>query len=98
MKTLLTIAMISCSTILLAQDQRGFQGNLYSANTIINFSGRTITIGHDVYNIVSRDFDGDKTNSFRCTIRRSTFTIIYITNHSLTVTDNHGLRTVYPLQ
>ena len=65
--------------------------------TTIEFSSRTITIGTEVYDIVTREFDGNSTNTFKCTKRRGSYTLVYKTKSELTVINNDDdeLRTVY---
>lgn len=65
--------------------------------TTIEFSSRTITIGSEVYDIVTREFDSKSTNTFKCTKRRGSYTLVYNTNKDLTVINNDDdeLRTVY---
>ncbi len=74
---------------------------LASANesTKIVFDGRTITIGSDVYEIVTREYDGNATNTFKTTKRRNTFVIKLIPGESLTIIDesNDAEITVYKL-
>ncbi|XOV94864.1 MAG: hypothetical protein ACFHWX_09180 [Bacteroidota bacterium] len=68
-------------------------------STNIVFDGRNITIADDVYEIVTRDFDGKSTNTFKTTKRRNTFVIEFIPGVSLTVIDesNDAEITVYKL-
>ncbi|MEP2771969.1 MAG: hypothetical protein ABJH05_07455 [Fulvivirga sp.] len=68
-------------------------------STKIVFDGRNISIGSDVYEIVTRDFDGKSINTFKTTKRRNTYVIKYIPGTSLTVIDesNDAEITVYKL-
>jgi len=77
--------------------ESGDQLSKSASKTVITFSGRNITIGGEAYDIVTREFDGKKTNTFKCTKRRATFSIIYIPGESITVidVDNDEERTVY---
>ena len=65
--------------------------------TEIKFDSRTITIGTEVYDIVTREFDGNSTNTFKCTKRRGSYTLLYKTKTELTLINNDDdeLRTVY---
>lgn len=67
--------------------------------TKIVFDGRNITIGSDVYEVVTREYDGKSTNTFKTTKRRNTFVIKFIPGVSLTVIDesNDSEITVYKL-
>lgn len=68
-------------------------------STKIVFDGRNITIGSDVYEIVTRDYDGKSTNTYKTTKRRNTYVIKYIPGTSLSVIDesNDAEITVYKL-
>lgn len=68
-------------------------------STKIVFDGRNITIDNDIYEIVTRDFDGKSTNTFKTTKRRNTFVIKLIPGKSLTVVEesNDAEITVYKL-
>ncbi|MEQ8879481.1 MAG: hypothetical protein RLQ12_07620 [Cyclobacteriaceae bacterium] len=68
-------------------------------STDIVFDGRNITIGNDVYEIVTREYDGKSTNTFKTTKRRNTFVIKFIPGTSVTVIDesNDAEITVYKL-
>ncbi|MEQ8554924.1 MAG: hypothetical protein RIC06_25790 [Cyclobacteriaceae bacterium] len=68
-------------------------------STDIVFDGRNITIGNDVYEIVTREYDGKSTNTFKTTKRRNTFVIKFIPGTSLTVIDesNDAEITLYKL-
>jgi hypothetical protein len=63
----------------------------------IVFTARSIAIGPEVFDIVTREFDSKKTTTFRCTKRRTTYAIVYIVGESITVIDhdNDEVRTVY---
>ncbi|MEQ8364147.1 MAG: hypothetical protein RH948_14840 [Cyclobacteriaceae bacterium] len=95
-----------------ANDKRGFIGvvNATSKQTIrpegkensavnvaIEFSGRSIIIEGDTYEIVKKAFDGKNTTVFTCTKRRGTFDISYSAGQSIQVVDtsNKDLITVY---
>ncbi len=54
-------------------------------STDIVFDGRNISIGNDVYEIVTREYDGKSVNTFKTTKRRNTFVIQYIPGTSITV-------------
>lgn len=68
-------------------------------STKIVFDGRNITIENDVYEIVTRDYDGKSTNTFKTTKRRNTFILKFIPGESLTVVEesNDAEITVYKL-
>lgn len=68
-------------------------------STKIQLDGRNITIGGDVYEIVTRDYDGKSTTTFKTTKRRNTYVITLIPDVSLSVVDesNNVEITVYKL-
>lgn len=85
-----------------ANDRRGFQGVVTAAvkqtirpdgkeeasvNTIIEFTGRAITIESDTYDIVKKTFDGKNKTVFTCTKRRATFEITYTVGESIRIVD-----------
>lgn len=93
-------------------DRRGFQGVVKAAtkqslgpgghreessvNVEIQFSSRSIIAEGDTYEIVKKEFDGEKT-VFTCTKRRGTFEISYIPGNTIRIVDkaNPSIETVY---
>jgi hypothetical protein len=89
-------------------DRRGYQGTVTAntkqtvrsggvdeaqVKTAIQFSGRTITIEGDTYEIVKKAFDGKNKTTFTCTKRRGTFEITYATGESISVVDTSNQET-----
>ena len=111
--TLLTIVFFAFSFASLAQnDRRGFQGVVtsmvkqtirtdgkeeVSVKTEIEFTGRTINLEGEAYEIVKKTFDGKNKTVFTCTKRRGTFDITYTAGESIDVVDtsNKEVATVY---
>ena len=111
--TFLTIVFLAYSFASFAQnDRRGFQGVVTSmtkqtiradgkeeasVKTDIEFTGRTINIESEVYEIVKKAFDGKNQTVFTCTKRRGTFDITYTAGESVSVVDtsNKEAVTVY---
>lgn len=102
--------LISISSF--AQDKRGFQGTVSSnmkqtvradgkedaaVKTDIEFTGRSINMEGEVYEIVKKTFDGKNTTVFTCTKRRGTYEITYTAGESISVVDlgNKDVKTVY---
>ena len=61
--------------------------NEQEVETSIQFTGRTIIIGNETYDIMKREFDGKSKTVFTCTKRRGTFEVSYIPNQSISVVD-----------
>ncbi|MEP2668516.1 MAG: hypothetical protein ABJH04_05970 [Cyclobacteriaceae bacterium] len=95
-----------------ANDKRGFKGVVNasskqtirpegkensSVNVTIEFTGRSIVVEGDTYEIVKKAFDGKKTTVFTCSKRRGTFDISYTAGESIQVVDtsNKDIVTVY---
>jgi len=95
-----------------ANDKRGFKGvvNATSKQTVrpegkensamnvaIEFTGRSIVIEGDTYEIVKKAFDGKNTTVFTCSKRRGTFDISYTVGEFIRVVDtsNKDIVTVY---
>ncbi len=55
--------------------------------TTIIFDGRSIKIGNETYEIVKRTFDGEKSTTFTCTKRRSTFEVTFVAGESIKIID-----------
>jgi len=98
----LAIFFLTISISAFAQDKRGFQGTVSSAQkqtvradgkeetsakTDIEFTGRAINIEGEVYEIVKKTFDGKNKTVFTCTKRRGTFEITYTAGESISVVD-----------
>lgn len=95
-----------------ANDKRGFKGVVNATtkqtirpdgkensnvNVVIEFTGRSIIIEGDTYEIVKKAFDGKNTTVFTCSKRRGTFDITYSVGESIQVVDtsNKDIITVY---
>lgn len=108
----LAIFFLTISISSFAQDKRGFQGTISSAlkqtvradgkeeasvKTEIEFTGRSINMEGEVYEIVKKTFDGKNTTVFTCTKRRGTFEITYMAGESISVVDtgNKDIKTIY---
>ncbi|MFZ1806485.1 MAG: hypothetical protein WAU36_04660 [Cyclobacteriaceae bacterium] len=93
-------------------DKRGFTGVVTASekqtirpegkensavNVAIEFTGRSIVIEGDTYEIVKKTFDGKNTTVFTCSKRRGTFDISYAVGGSIQVVDtgNKDIVTVY---
>lgn len=108
----LAIFFLTLSISSFAQDKRGFQGTVsstlkqmvradgkedVSVKTDIEFTGRSINMEGEVYEIVKKTFDGKSTTIYTCTKRRGTFEIAYTAGESISVVDtsNKDVKTVY---
>ncbi|MEQ8423163.1 MAG: hypothetical protein RIA63_00535 [Cyclobacteriaceae bacterium] len=112
-KAAFAIILLAVSLSAYAQgDRRGFQGTVNSAvkqtiraggneetkvNTPIQFTGRSIEIEGESYEIVKKTFDGKNKTVFTCTKRRGTFEITFTAGESIQVVDtgNKEVETVY---
>lgn len=103
-KTAISIILIFLFTGLFAQstnDRRGFQGVVTSAvkddapaSAKIEFTGRTIVIDGDAYEIIKKSFDGKNQTVFTCTKRRGTFDITYTVGESIKIVDTTNTEAV----
>lgn len=59
-----------------------------SVETVIQFASKSITIDGEAYEIVSLEFDGIDVNTFLCTQRGSNFTLTYIVDEFISISDN----------
>jgi hypothetical protein len=59
-----------------------------SAETVIEFASKSITINDEKYEILSQEFDGIDLNTFLCTLRGSNFTLTYIVDEFIAISDN----------
>jgi hypothetical protein len=59
-----------------------------SAETVIEFASKSITINDEKYEILSQEFDGIDLNTFLCTLRGSNFPLTYIVDEFIAISDN----------
>ena len=78
--------VISMLTVL--DNELAASKNESKAETIIVFDSKSIKIKDDVYEIVSKEFDGIDVNSFLCTKRGSNYTLTYIVDDYISIFDN----------
>lgn len=65
--------------------------------TVITFSARSISIGRETFDIITREFDGQRTTTFNCNLRRGTFMIVFLADESISLIDQESkeVTTVY---
>lgn len=103
-KTAIFIILMITSIGLFAQsnnDRRGFQGVVTSSvkddtsiSTKIEFTGRTIVVDGDAYEIIKKSFDGKNQTVFTCTKRRGTFDVTYTVGESIKIVDTTNTEAV----